>query len=85
MAANNPQIELETIWGYTKEEIERRWKIHQKFDVVSRLFGSSSDSDKGAQPPPVVNNSEQTLAILERMLTSADLSETEEPEEQEHE
>ena len=70
MAQNNPQIEQETIWGFTKEEIEHRWKIHQKFDVVNRLFGSSSDSDSGATPPPV-NNSETMFNILERMLTPA--------------
>lgn len=70
MAANNPKIEQETIWGYTKEEIEHRWKIHQKFDVVNRAFGSSSDSDKGAAPAEQ-NNSEQMLAVLERMLTPA--------------
>jgi hypothetical protein len=68
MSTNNPQIEQETIWGYTKEEIERRWKVHQKFDVVNRAFGSSSDSDKEATPP---NNSEKMFNILERMLTSA--------------
>jgi hypothetical protein len=70
MSANNPQIEQETIWGYTKEEIERRWKIHQKFDIVNRAFGSSSDSDKEAKPTQT-NNSEQMLSMLERMLTQA--------------
>ena len=71
MAANSPQIEKETIWGYTKEEIEHRWKVHQKFDVVNRAFGSSSDSDKEAKPTQT-NNSEQMLSMLERMLTPAE-------------
>lgn len=70
MALNNPQIELETIWGYTKEEIERRWRVHQKFDVVNRAFGSSSDSGKEAKP--TANNSEQMFSMLERMLTPAE-------------
>lgn len=70
MAANNPQIELETIWGYTKEEIEHRWKIHQKFDVVNRAFGSSKDSDKDASVPP--DNSSQMLTALERLLSPSD-------------
>lgn len=70
MAANNPQIEQETIWGFTKEEIDHRWKIHQKFDPINRAFGSSSDSDKEATPVQT-NNSEQMLGILERMLTPA--------------
>ena len=71
MAANNPQIELETIWGYTKEEVEHRWKVHQKFDPINRAFGSSSGSDKEALPAQT-NNSEQMLSMLERMLTPAE-------------
>jgi hypothetical protein len=78
MSANNPQIEQETIWGYTKEEIERRWQVHQKFDVVNRAFGSSSDSNKEASPAQT-NNSEQMLSVLERMLSSAE--DTTEPQE----
>lgn len=70
MAANNPQIEQETIWGFTKEEIDRRWTVHQKFDVVNRAFGSSSDSNKEAAPLQT-NNSEQAFNVLERMLTAA--------------
>lgn len=80
MAQNNPQIEQETIWGFTKEEIDHRWKIHQKFDVVNRLFGSSSDSDKGA-PPAQANNSEAMFSMLERMLPSVpDENPDEEPQ-----
>lgn len=71
MAHNNPQVEQETTWGYTKEEIDHRWKIHQKFDPINRAFGSSSDPDKEA-PPVQTNNSQQMLAMLERVLTSAD-------------
>ena len=80
MSANNPQIEQETIWGYTKEEIEKRWKVHQKFDIVNRAFGSSSGSDKEAQPVQT-NNSEKMLTMLERMLTPADQSDEEVSEE----
>jgi hypothetical protein len=71
MGANNPQIEQETIWGYTKEEIERRWLVYQKHDVVNRLFGSSKESPKKSAAPPV-NNSEQMLSMLERVLSPAD-------------
>lgn len=67
MAANNPQIELETIWGYTKEEVEHRWKIHQKFDLLNRLFGSSSDSDKKAATLQQ-DNSERMFNALERLF-----------------
>lgn len=69
MSTNNPQIEQETIWGYTKEEIERRWKIHQKFDVVNRAFGSSKDPDKKAATP--ADNSANMLSALERILSPA--------------
>lgn len=69
MANNNPQVELMTIWGYTKEEIERRWKVTQRFDLLNRFSGSTKGSDKGTKSsPPPTNNSEQAWNILDRLL-----------------
>lgn len=72
MCNSNPQTEKMTVWGFTEEEIEHRWEVHQKFDPINRLRGSSSDSDSGADTParnaPEVNP-DNMLSTLEQLLT----------------
>jgi len=62
-------MEKITIWGYTEEGIEHRWKVHMKFDPVSRFLGSSDeeeDSPSRVNAPPV--NSDIMMANLENLL-----------------
>lgn len=72
MSNNVPQVEKEVTWGFTEEEIEHRWAISERFNVVTRLFGSSDDSSTGAKPakdsPPQILDQDRTLTLLERLL-----------------
>lgn len=71
MSSNVPQVEKEITWGFTEEEIEHRWAISEKFNVVTRLFGSSDDPDTKAAPSselPSSLNQDRTLTLLERLL-----------------
>ena len=62
-------MEKITIWGYTDEEINSRWKVHMMFDPISRLFGTSDEDDSPAGPVVPSVNSDQMMANLENMLT----------------
>lgn len=72
MSNNVPQVEKEITWGFTEEEIEHRWAISERFHVVSRLFGSSDDSNNKARPasegPASTIDQDRTLSLLERLL-----------------
>lgn len=64
MCGNNPQIEKNTIWGYTQEEILHRWDIWKKFDIITRLFGSGKKEQNESQTPVNTNATMAALANL---------------------
>lgn len=68
-------MEKATIWGFTEEEIDRRWKIHNKFDPITRLFGSSDSQDNKAGSPAIDApkvNPDQLMSALEQLLSPGD-------------
>jgi hypothetical protein len=68
MCQNHPQTEKQTVWGYTEEEIEHRWKVHHKFDPLTRLFGDKDSNSNSEQSAPKVNNASM-LGFLENFLS----------------
>ncbi len=66
MCNSNPQIEKQTIWGFTEEEITHRWEVHMQFDPLTRLFGSDSGEEEEKVKK---DNSQQMMASLESLLS----------------
>jgi len=62
MCVSNPQVESNTTWGFTYEEVLHRWDIWKKFDIVTRIFGDGKKEEPKA-PEPIVNTEATMMAL----------------------
>ncbi len=64
MCNSDPRREKQTLWGFTEEEISRRWKVHSEFDPINRLFGSKENE----KPDVPRINPASIISSLESLL-----------------
>lgn len=67
MCGNNPQVEAITSWGFTEEEVRRRWLVYLEFDPINRLFGQKEDK-KAPRSTPQINPAEM-MGMVENLLS----------------